>query len=204
MAHLEFSIKIKEELSLRLSPNKAKLIEAISAGYSNKYIAEAFGVSLKAIEQNFTELNKQLGTRDELYNSRMRIISALISEDLAEYQSESKYSEVVDLSEILKQTLLLTAIGLSTQAIAQMLQVSVKTIEQRLGQLYDYFGIDTRSLDDANPRVILVIAALLKGNISEASIKRLHKETSLDRLKRILQQPEYFVQKLNRPQTIIS
>ncbi len=204
MADLEFTITITESLSEKLSPNKAKLLEAISAGYSNKYIAETFGVSIKAIEQSFTELNKSFGTRDELYNSRLRIISALIADDMASYYTDSNYSEVIDLNDNLKQTLLLTAIGLSTQAIAQMLKVSVKSIEQRLGQLYDYFGIDTRNLETANPRVILVIAALLKGNIDEASIKRLHKETSVERLKRIIQEPEYFVQKLSRPQTIIS
>jgi len=203
MADLEFSITITETLAEKLSPSKARLIEALSAGYNNQYIAESLGISLKAVEQGCTELNKLLGTRGELYNSRLRIISTLIADDHAKYMSETQYSEVVDLSEALRQTLQLTAIGLSSQAIASMLRVSVKTIEQRLSQLYDYFGIDTRSLDGANPRVILVIAALLKGNIDEASIKRLHKETSIERLKRILQQPEYFVQKLNRTQTII-
>ncbi len=201
MSELDFTVTIAEELSLKLSPSKSKLIEALSLGMTNKLIAESFGVSIKAVEQGFAELNKSFGTRDELYNSRLRLISSLIADDLAKFNTDTSYAEVPALSENLKQTLFLTVIGLSTQAIAQLLDLSSKTVEQRLGQLYDYFGIDTHG--EENPRVILLITALLKGNIDSSLIKRLHRETSVDRLKRILQQPEHFVQKLTRPPQII-
>ncbi len=196
-----FTVTMTEELNAKLSPSKTKLIEAISCGMTNKLIAESFGITLKAVEQGFAELNKSFGTRDELYNPRLRIVSSLIAEDLASFHSTTQYSEVPDLNDNLKQTLFLTVIGLSTQAIAKLLSLSAKTVEQRLSQLYDYFGIDTRSAE--NPRVILLVTALLKGNIDSSQIKRLHRETSVDRLKRILQQPEYFVQKLIRPVQVI-
>jgi DNA-binding CsgD family transcriptional regulator len=201
MAELDFTVTIAEELNAKLSPSKTKLIEAISYGMTNKLIAESFGITLKAVEQGFAELNKSFGTRDELYNPRLRIVSSLIAEDLASFQCSTQCSEVPDLNDNLKQTLFLTVIGLSTQAIAKLLSLSAKTVEQRLSQLYDYFGIDTRSAE--NPRVILLVTALLKGNIDSSQIKRLHRETSVDRLKRILLQPEYFVQKLTRPVQII-
>ncbi len=201
MAELDFTIILSEEFSDKLSPKKAKLLHAISHGMSNKLIAESFGISIKAVEQAFAELNKAFGTRDELYNSRLRIVASLIADGHANLETEIRNSETTVLNDNLKQTLALTVIGLSTQAIAQMLGVSPKTIEQRLGQLYDYFSIDTQSQE--NPRVMLLLAAIIRGNIDLAQIKRLHRETSIDRLKRILQQPEYFVQKLTKPSNII-
>ena len=58
MAELDFTVTIAEELSIKLSPSKSKLLEALSLGMTNRLIAESFGVSIKAVEQGFAELNK--------------------------------------------------------------------------------------------------------------------------------------------------
>ena len=203
MAELNFTLILSEEVKNKVSPHKAKLLGAISSGLSNKLIAESFGISLKAVEQAFSELNKSFGAKDSLYNSRLRIVSSLLAENLLNFETQSAYSEVPALNKALRQTLLLTAIGLSSQTTARLLSVSIKTIEQRLAQLYDYFGVDTRKMNTENPRIVLLIRAMLKGNIAKALIQRLHRETSIDRLKRILEQPEYFVEKLSRNHNLI-
>lgn len=203
MSDLNFTINFDENLEKELSPSKARVVEAISYGMSNKVIAETFNISIKAVEGIFSELNKRFDTRDPNYNSRIRIIAALIANQKAEYQSDIEYPEVKMLNETLQQTLLLTASGLSTKAIASLCQVSTKTVEQRLSQLYDYFGVDTRRQDAENPRVMLLVNALLKGNLRQEHLAKLVRQTARERLDRIINSPEYFLEAMLKPNNYI-
>lgn len=200
---LNFKLIANQELTKSFSPRKSSIIEAIAQGLSNKAIAKEFEITIKAVEQSITSINKALELNNNgLFNTRVRLLSILVSQSLIDFKSEFKLNKV-ELKIELQQTMLLSCIGLSNKIISKLLNCSEKNIEQRLGQLFDYFGIETKNLEVENPRVLLFINSVLRGNAEISQIKKLLEKTSTEKLRRILQEPELFVETLTKKQNII-
>ncbi len=197
MASFEFYAKLSKDVDEELSPSKIDIIEALAYGYSNKSIANEYGVSIKSVEKAIASLNKKFKADSASYSSRMRIIASLLANDYIDYFVNEPQQKIDNLSEDLQQTLVLSCLGLSNHAIADMLAMTDKCIEKRLGQLFDIFGIDTKHQAVENPRVLLLINAFLRQNIRKEQIKRLYKETELERLERIIKEPEAFIKHID-------
>lgn len=211
MASFKFKTILLPEIEKSFSSQKAEVLEAVAYGYSNKSIADEYKVSIKAVEKSLTALNKKLESGGKLFSSRIRVIVHLIVNDLIDYKfieddiniQLGHQKRIQDLNEDLKQTLLLSAVGLSNDSIARLFKISKKRIEQRLAQLFDAFAIDTRNLSVENPRVLLFISSYLRGNIDKSQLKRLYKETKRDRLERIIEDPESFLIGLEKDGNVI-
>ncbi len=190
---------------------KLALIELLALGLSNKTIAEESNISIKSVERILAELNNKLGNKTtntdtdlrKLFNPRVRLLSSLIAEDICDVYSPAKPRLIEELSEQLKQTLILSCVGFSNKAIADFYEIGEKAIELRFTQLFDYFGVDTKSLSVENPRVGLFISAYCRGNINKMQIKRLYRETQPERLDEILAQPAKFIAGLESSYKIV-
>ena len=81
--------------------------------------------------------------------------------------------------------------------MAAIFGISVKAVEQRISQLYDLFNIDTDNAANENSRVVLWVAAITRTNIDKTNLTKLFYESNLDRLPRILENPDLFLLKLH-------
>jgi DNA-binding NarL/FixJ family response regulator len=203
MANFRFDAKFSDQVETLFSTKKLGIITDVCRGGSNKAIAQEHKVSNKAIEKTLTELNKIFDVQSKFHSARVRLLISMIALDLVDYSAAQAPSPVSNLNESLVRTLFLVCAGLSNHTIAELLKISEKTVEQRLSQLFDYMGIETKSQELENPRVLLMISAYLKGNITKALIKKLHKETKLPRLERILSEPSHFISELDKPNRMI-
>lgn len=200
---LNFKLTISENLVENFSPRRFSIVEAIAQGLSNKAIAQELGITVKAVEQSITAINKNLGhSFNGFYNSRVRLLSSLVSKEQIGFTSEFNLNKV-ELKDSLNQTLILTCAGLSNKIIATLLKCSDKNIEQRLGQLFDYFGVETKNQETENPRVLLFINSFIRQNIQAEQITRLYDKTEAEKLRRIMQEPELFIATLDCNQHII-
>lgn len=196
MIEQEFNLRLSPEAELKISPQRLRVLAALSLGYTNKAIANEYQVTVKAIEQICTELNKSFETNSRFYYPRLRIISSMISNDLMDYESENLSNPLHNLNDVLYKTLLMVCGGLSNSCIARLFNRSEKTVENRVSQLFDYLGIESRNKEIENPRVLLLINAYLRANVSKAQIKKIFRETRIDRLERILEDPSVFLDNL--------
>jgi len=203
MANFSFQFKFSDKFQEAFSPARKRVIESLVKGFSNKTIAAQYDISVKAVEQIVAALNKQFVARGKFFNSRLRIIVSLMANDFLDYESQEETSIAKNINDNLLKTLILCSIGLSSFAIARLLEVSEKTVEQRLSQLYDYFDIDTKNLTAENPRVLLFINSLIKGTVDNAHIVNLVQQTKLPRLERIIEDPEYFVTRLANKHNLV-
>lgn len=203
MANFAFQAKLSDGLGDHFSDHQLEIIEAIAYGYSNKSIANEYNISVKAVEKTLTKLNKEFKSNGKLYSSRVRILCSMIADGLLDFESKEQLTTLNDLSDSLKQTLLLNALGISNHTMAELFKLTDKCIEQRLSQLFDFFGIDTKHHSVENPRVLLLVNALLRDNLKQEQLKKLFKETSGERLLRIIQDPEFFISNLNNKYKVI-
>lgn len=203
MANFDFSVEFSTYMEKLYSLKKLKIINKLCLAASNQMIAEELAVSVKAIEKSLTDLNKKMSIDSSLYSSRLRIIAQLLSEELCFYNSHSKLESVKNLNHNLRTTLYMTIIGLSNKTMAKLLNISTKAIEQRLSQLFDYFGIETKNTENENPRVLLMISANLRENISVSHFSKLVKKTSKDKLERIIAEPNLFVETITTDYSLI-
>lgn len=197
MANFEFYAKLSNDVDKEFTPSKIDIIEAIAYGYSNKSIANEYSMSIKTVEKAFASLNKKFQAESKLYNSRIRIIASLLSKGFINYFMVEQPQKVQGLSEEQSQTLTLISLGLTNHTIAEILGITDKCVEKRLGNLFDCFGIDSKQHDVENPRVLLFINAYIRNNIDKEQMKKLYKETVIDRLERIIDEPEGFLQHLD-------
>lgn len=206
---IEVEILIKPSGFFKL--RRLSIIESLAHGLSNKAIAEELGLSIKSIERILNEINTKLNNKagkefkdlEKLYNPRLRLIAGLLAGEICEIRSDAKLRLIENLSTALKQTLILSCIGFSNKAIAELFNVTEKAIELRFTQLFDYFGVDTKSLTIENPRINLFISAYCRNNINLQQIKRLYRETQFARLDEILIKPEAFLEGLEGEYRII-
>jgi DNA-binding NarL/FixJ family response regulator len=203
MIEQKFNLRLSKGIEETMSPQRLRVLVSLSMGYTNKAIATEHKVSLKAIEQICTELNKIYETNSRFYYPRLRIISSMIANDLLDYESQFEASPTQNLNEILTKTLFLVCTGLSNNCIAKLFSRSEKTIENRVSQLFDYLGIDGKNKESENPRVLLLINAYLRSNINKLQIKKLFRETRRERLERILEAPSHFIGNLEKTYNLV-
>ncbi len=183
------------------SARKLALLELLALGYSNKTIAEELSISIKSVERILSELNDKFGNKSKkedsdlrkLFNPRLRLLASLIAESVCEIHCSASPRLIEELTPQLNQTLILSCIGFSNKAIAELYGIGEKAVELRFAQLFDYFGVDTKSLAEENPRVSLFISAYCRGNISKAQVKRLYRETHWQTLDEVLVKPDRFL-----------
>lgn len=196
MANYAFNLKLADDLEADLSVSKFRILEAIALAYSNESIANEYGFSVKNVESSFKYLCDKFGVANKFYNKRMRLLAHLCSEGFLLYIAEEERARVV-LKEQLYETLLLSAIGLTNKALAKIFGITEKSIEQRFAHLFDHFAIDSRNTKVENPRVLLFVHGLLRGNLDQELVKKLYFETMPGRLERIIEAPEYFLENLS-------
>lgn len=168
----------------------------MAMGLSNKVISDELEIPVKTIERILNELNKKFFNKSKLYNPRVRLLVTCINKGLIDYKTEAELREVQGLNSNLNKTLILSCIGFSNKAIAQIFGLSEKAIELRFSQLFDYFNVDTKNQSVENPRISLFISAFTRGNINKAHLTRLFKETQVDRLDQIVENPSLFLETL--------
>lgn len=168
----------------------------MATGLSNKLISEELEIPVKTIERILNELNKKFFNKSKLYNPRVRLLVTCLTKEILDYRSEAELREVQGLNSNLNKTLILSCIGFSNKAIAQIFGLSEKAIELRFSQLFDYFNVDTKNQSVENPRVSLFISAYIRGNITKTQLSRLFKETQVDRLDQITENPKLFLETL--------
>ncbi len=211
MASFPIEVEILIKPSGFFRGRRLALIELLALGFSNKTISEEANISIKSVERILAELNTKLGNKatkaaDDLrknFNPRVRLLFSLIAEDICDIYSTANPRLVEELSDQLKQTLILSCIGFSNKAIADFYKIGEKAIELRFTQLFDYFGVDTKSLSIENPRVGLFISAYCRANINKMQIKRLYRETQAERLEEIWAKPDKFIAGLEAAYKII-
>lgn len=175
----------------------------MAIGLSNKKISEELDIPIKTIERILNELNKKFHNKSKLYNPRIRLLVTCIAKEILDYKAETELSKITKLNSKLTKTLILSCVGFSNKAIAHFFGLSEKAIELRFSQLFDYFNIDTRNQSIENPRVSLFIAAYLRSNITKAQIQRLFRETQIDRLDQIYNNPNLILDSLEEAHRFI-
>ena len=203
MANFQFYAKLSNEIGGLITDSKLDVVEALAYGYSNKSIANEFNVSVKAVEKNVSDIHKVFNSNSKFFNSRIRVISSMIANNFIDYSTPNNSSKVPELNEDLTRTLILSSVGLSNATIAELLNISQKCVETRLGQLFDYFGIDSKKQNVENPRVLLLVTAYIKGNITKELIKKVYKETNCKRLERVVEDPDFFIENLQSVNKVI-
>lgn len=201
MVAFPIQVKVLIKASGFYNPRRLVFIELLSLGLSNKSIAEELKLSIKSVERMLSEFNTKLGNQikreygdlRKVFNPRTRLLMTFIAEDICEITSNANPRFIEELNESLRDTLLLSCTGFSNKGIAEILGITEKAVELRFTQLFDYFGIDTKVLNEENPRVNLFIGAYCRGHIQKSQIKKLYRETQFDRLDEILVKPEKFL-----------
>lgn len=196
MTGLNFKVETSDKIFSLLKEKKAKVSEALALALSNKAISENLTIPIKTVERILNELNKRFENKSKVYNPRLRLLSSLVTRDLLDYSVEGQPRLVSDLKENLRKTLVLSCIGFSNKAIARLFDLSEKAIELRFSQLFDYFNVDTKNQTQLNPRVSLFISAYCRGNIKKNQLQRLCKESSIERLEQLFDQPKHFLNSL--------
>jgi DNA-binding NarL/FixJ family response regulator len=211
MASFQVDVEILIKPTGFFRGRKLALIEFLALGWSNKAIAEEIKISIKSVERIFSELNEKFGNKAtqvdsdarKLFNPRLRLLTSLVAENICDINSPANLRLIEELSPQLRQTLILSCIGFSNKAIAELYGIGEKAIELRFSQLFDYFGVDTKSLAVENPRVSLFLSAYCRGNISKMQIKRLYRETQGEWLNGIMLDPHKFIAGLETSYKII-
>lgn len=179
-----------------LKEKKVKVSEALALGLSNRAMSEKLDIPVKTIERILNELNKKFENKSKIYNPRVRLLSSLVYKEVIDYSTDIEPRYISDLNDNLNKTLILSCIGFSNKAIARLFDLSEKAIELRFSQLFDYFNVDTKNQTQVNPRVSLFISAYCRGNIKKNQIQRLFKESSIERLDHIFDNPNMFLNSL--------
>ena len=197
MSSFYYEIHVSSELTNSLSATKLNIVELIALAYSNRTMAAEAGISIKAVEHHVRELSKVYGVKTQLYNPRVRIIATLYFSKLIDFQVNQEPVNLDSLNFRLKDTLSLVVLGFSLKSMAKVFGLTVKAMEQRIGQLYDTFNIDTDNVANENSRVMLWVASVARTNIDFEAMHKLFNETKADRLSRILENPDLFLMKLH-------
>jgi DNA-binding NarL/FixJ family response regulator len=197
MANFYFDVEFNPKINQILSPAKLKIVQILAYSYSNKYIAQDLGLSVKAIEKAMTEVSENLQARSSLYTSRLRVITNLVCNDYVAFKTANDYSNLDPLNDKNQELLLIICCGLSSKCIAKIYNISVKRVEQMVSELYDTFNIETTAKNIENPRILLLISALIKKQLKLSTLKEFFKETQVDRLERIVEDPELFRLKIS-------
>ncbi|MBT6843586.1 MAG: hypothetical protein HOA17_07310 [Candidatus Melainabacteria bacterium] len=211
MANFPIEVKILVKPAGFFKTGRLALIEALAHGLSNNALAEELDISIKSVERILNETNAKLGNKAgkehkdlaKIFNPRLRLLTSLIATDICEVHTDAPMRYIENLSEALEQTLVLCCIGFSNKAIAELFEVTEKAIELRFTHLFDYFGVDTKSLRIENPRVNLFISAYCRNNIKKAQVTRLYRETQFSRIDEILMKPAAFLDGLDDDYRII-
>lgn len=211
MANFPVNVEILIQPTGFFRGRKLTLVELLASGWSNKSIAREAKISIKSVERILSELSNKFANkatrndndRRRLFNPRLRLLTGLIAEDICDIYSSTSLRLVEELSQQLRQTLILSCIGFSNKAIADLYGIGEKAIELRFTQLFDYFGVDTKSLSVENPRVSLFLNAYCRGNINKMQVKRLYRETQEEWLDAIMIQPYKFIAGLETSSKIV-
>ncbi|MDA0772840.1 MAG: LuxR C-terminal-related transcriptional regulator [Cyanobacteria bacterium] len=211
MANFPIEVEILVKPAGFFKTGRLALIEALAHGFSNNAIAEELDISIKSVERILNEINTKLGNKagkeykdlSKIFNPRLRLLTSLIATDICEIHTNTSMRYIENLTESLEQTLILCCVGFSNKTIAELFEVSEKAIELRFTHLFDYFGVDTKSLRIENPRVNLFISAYCRNNIKKAQVSRLYRETHFNRLDEILMKPAAFLDRLDGDYKII-
>lgn len=197
MADFDFKIEFSPRLDSKLSTAKLRILEAVALGYTNQSAALEFEISLNAIEQSVLYLVEKYQVHDKNYYSRLRLLGELIYREDLEYTTSSQLLKA-ELSEDLQKTLILVCVGLSNSLIANLLGLALKTIESRITKLLDLCSVDSKFAKLENPRVLLLISALIRSNLNLKLFKRVFELTSAAKLARVLEEPEFFLEHLTK------
>ena len=197
MANFNFEVSFNEELFKGLSDSKQIVIQGLAFCYTNLTITEQSTIGIKSVEAAIRYFIKEYLAPTGYYQARTRIMSHLLVHNWVRYHGEQEqFLPMVHLDQKLTETLILVALGMSNSTMASIFGMSLKGIETRLSSLFDRFDIETGRKQKENPRVLLVVSALLRGNIDKRALAKYYEMTTLDKLKRIIEDPHLFRMKL--------
>jgi DNA-binding NarL/FixJ family response regulator len=188
---------------LTLNEKQKNIILSLAQGNSNSTIVENCQIPIKSVERILNSLVKKLKIDSKIFNPRLRLLMLLINKNIIEYQSNNPLRNIDNLDAKSLNTLSLMCTGFSNKSIARLLEISDKTVELRLANLFDVFSIDTKDNKEKNSRVELFISAFLRGLFSSNKLKRLAKETSEINLENIFNDPKDFIANLNNDHKFI-
>lgn len=172
-------ITIAPDFLIKYNPSRKRVLQLITAGWSNASIAEDLNFSTKNIESITTlliRLAKIHDTNGHL-NPRARLVAKCYHARKLRYQiSQEPPNEL--LSEDQTGTLLLVAAGLSNKTIGKILGISEKTVESRLNNLFLQFGINAKANKVINPRLRLIAVSNARQNITPDAFDEVWQKTN--------------------------
>ena len=196
MSNFYYEAHFSPELASHYTSVRLNVLELLALGYSNHNIAAECDVGIKAIEHHITQMAVQCDARADLHNLRTRILAHFYFNDLLELKSPADYLTLSHFNQKIIETLKLLVIGLSLKSTAAVLGISIKAVEHRIGHLYDYFNVDTDNTINENCRVVLWAAILLRTRIMKSELKKLFSDTNLEKMPRVLENPDLFLMRL--------
>ncbi len=201
MPNFDYKVIKADSNQLKISHKKLITIESLAYAMSNRAIAEEVNLSVKSVERILSELNtkfNEIRSNDlrKYFNPRLRLLTSLIASNFIDYEASPDLRQIRNLNQNLTRTLVLSNIGFSNKSIANLLNITEKTVELRFSQLFDYFNIDTKTASMKNPRVSLFISAYCRDNINKGQIKRLYRESKIEFLEDIFMKPDTFLENL--------
>jgi|GEM_PF-2416866 len=155
--------------------NRIKALKLVLAGYNNNCIAQELNFSLKNIESIIAKFFRKCGILTKggnsyLINPRVKLLTHGVNNQWLRYKTQEEPAKNI-LSCKQFVSLLLCAAGCSNKAIAQFLNISVKTVESRLNSLFGVLGTTIKANKQINPRVRLVSSSIQQKLIFPYSIK---------------------------------
>ena len=121
-----------------LTPRESEVLKHIAQGHSKKETAELLGLSVSTVSNHTHSMMVKLGIRSNVKLARFAYDEGLIT--LPEVDDES----VEQLTQREADTLKHVAQGLSTREIAQVIDISVKTVETHIHNAMNKLGIHSR------------------------------------------------------------
>ena len=149
------------------------------AGYSNNSIAHELNFSLKNIESIISKLFRRSGIitkggHARLINPRVKLLVDGLSREWLRYQLDDKAYPLDFLTRNQYLSLLLCGAGCSNHSIAEFLCISTKTVESRLNSLFHQFAVNVQLDKEINPRIRLLVNALIKRVLTFSAVIRAH------------------------------
>lgn len=196
MSNFYYEAHFSDQLADQFTTIRLTVLELLALGYSNHNIALECHTKIKTIEHHLTSMAHVYQIKTDIHNPRTRILAHLYFNDLMTLRSPADPLDISLYTPKILDVMKLLLIGLSLKATAAILNLSVKAVEQRIGQLYDSFNVDTDNTLHENCRVVLWAAILLRTETDKKQLKKLYEETSVEKIPRVLANPELFLLRL--------
>ena len=196
MSDFYYEAHLDAELATQFTTIRLTVLELLALGYSNNNMALECAVGIKAIEHHITQMAVLCEARADLHNLRTRLLAHLYFHDLMTLKSPVGSLDISHFNSKIMDTLKLLVIGLSLKSTAAILGISVKAVEYRIGHLYDFFNVDTDNTINENCRVVLWAAIILRTVIAKPELKKMYCDTSIEKIPRIVENPDLFLLRL--------